>query len=212
MYDPGPDLPLSGIPGGTNVLLVGPALTDKRRLVWSLLDHGCRDGEAAVGVSTRERADRLQDRWPSLGRALADGRAGLVDAVSQQQGSVSADRDQVEYVGSPGNMTDIGIRTGGFFRSFAEAGARARVGLVSVSTLLMYADRRRVYRFLHVFTGKVSSHDWVGLYVMETSDQDAVDTFTPLFDALVQTREGEDGGPELRTRGDVEGPRSWTAF
>jgi hypothetical protein len=68
----------------------------------------------------------------------------------------------------------------------------------SLSTLLMYSDLQTVFRFLHVFTGRVQSVDGLGLFAIDDSahDEQTMNTLKQLFDGIVRTR--EDGPPEVR--------------
>ena len=209
-YDVSRVLPVEEVDPGTNLLVAGPPMTGKRTLAFDLLEGGCTDGEASVVVTTRESTDRLRNRYDCLEKGMEEGRTGIVDCVTRERGDSHVDSDTVRYVASPGDITDIGIRVGGLFQAVAEYGA-VRTGLVSASTLLMYADLRRVYRFLHVLTGKVQSHDWLGVTVVETSDVQALDALAPLFDGLVRTRETDDGW-QMRVVGLDRRPTDWVTY
>jgi hypothetical protein len=81
----------------------------------------------------------------------------------------------------------------------------------TVSTMLMYADVRRVFRFLHVYAGHVERLGWLGVGVLDTSNKNAFDRLAPLYDAMVQTRRS-DGGTEVRVVGLGRGRTDWTAY
>jgi KaiC/GvpD/RAD55 family RecA-like ATPase len=211
MYESVGTLPVDGLSPGTNLLVAGPPMTGKAGLATDLLEAGCEDGEQSVAVLTRDSARALRRRCDCLGSAIDSGRAGIVDCVSRQRGRAVRDTEWVSYVSSPSAITDVGIRLGHYFQAFHEAGGPTRVGLVSVSTLLMYTELRRVYRFLHVFTGKVSDLDWVSVAVMEMNDPEAVETLMPLFDGVVRTRESG-GRREARVLGLGGGPSEWTTY
>jgi hypothetical protein len=68
----------------------------------------------------------------------------------------------------------------------------------SLSTLLMYSDLQTVFRFLHVFTGRIQSVDGLGLFCIDSSahDDQTLNTLKQLFDGLIET--SEDGEPTLR--------------
>jgi len=61
-------------------------------------------------------------------------------------------------------MTGIGIKLSEYLQEFYETRGvtQNRVLLHSVSTLLMYSDLQTVFRFLHVFTGRIQSADALG--------------------------------------------------
>ncbi|MFB6219505.1 MAG: RAD55 family ATPase [Halobacteriaceae archaeon] len=203
-------LPVEEVAPGTNLLVVGPPMTGKAALATGLVEAGCRAGQSSVLVLNRDSARRMRARNDCLDGAVAEGRAGVVDCVSRERGLRTRQTEWLRYVSSPASVTDIGIRLGGFFEAFARREAPARVGLVSLSTMLMYVELRRVFRFLHVFTGKVKSLDWLSVAVMETGDGEALDALLPLFDGVVRTRE-QDGRRELRVVG-LDGATDWTPY
>ncbi|WP_336036906.1 RAD55 family ATPase [Halobacterium yunchengense] len=210
-YDVGEVLPVDGIPDGANLLVGGPSMTGKRRLALSLLDDGCERGEGAVVVGTHESTDRIRERAPNVSAQVDAGRAGVVDCVTRQRGNRVGDEELVKYVSSPGDVTDVGIRLGGLFQVLEERVDRARFGVSTVSTMLMYADPRRVYRLLHVFNGHVDRLDWMSLAVLDTSNREPFDTLAPLYDGMVQTRSGDDGR-ELRVVGLDSKPTAWVPY
>jgi KaiC/GvpD/RAD55 family RecA-like ATPase len=210
-YDVGDRFPVDEIPAGTNLLVAGPALTGKRRLALDLLADGCERGEGAAVVGTRDSVKSIRRNTPAIWEAVEDGRAGIVDCVSRQSGDTSDDTDLVKYVASPGDVTDVGIRLGGIFQRLERRCDRARFGVSTVSTMLMYADTRRVYRFLHVFTGHVERLGWLGVGVLDTSNKEAFDQLAPLYDGMVQTRNTDDG-TEYRMVGLGEGRTDWVAY
>ncbi len=204
-----PLFPPGAVDPGTAVLIAGPPMSRKRKLMLRLLGQAAEQ-QAAI-VTTKLDADRMAAEvgahWP-----LDEWAISYVDCVSRQRGG-GGDAESVEYLTSAADLTGIGIALSGFMQAaYHETTVdRAAVGLHSLSTLLMYADLRRVYQFLHVVTGRVSSSAFVGAFTLDTTGADeSRSRLEGLFDGLVELREGEDG-PELRTRGAVDGPRQWTA-
>jgi KaiC/GvpD/RAD55 family RecA-like ATPase len=202
MYDLRPHLDVE-IEPGTNLLLSGPPLTGKRTLALDVLADGVRSGEGAIVVTTKDSAQRvLQD----LGeRVDYDGRpVAVVDTVSRQQGVNDVrDGDVVKYTSSPVDMTGIGIKLSEFLQGFYgdQQLPRNRIMLHSLSTLLMYSDLQTVFRFLHVFTGRVQSVDGLGLFAIDDSAHDdrTMNTLKQLFDGIVRTH--EDAEPDVRLAG-----------
>jgi archaellum biogenesis ATPase FlaH len=101
-------------------------------------------------------------------------------------------------------MTGIGIKLSEFLQGFYQNQGieRNRVMLHSLSTLLMYADLQTVFRFLHVFTGRIQSVDALGVFAIDDSAHDAqtMNTLKQLFDGIVTTQ--EDGPASVRLAGD----------
>ena len=199
MYDLKPRLDANVDPG-TNILFTGPPLTGKRALCLDLLADGVDDGEGAIVVTTKDSATRVlndfESRTPYEGKPVA-----VVDCVTKQQGvgDVRED-DRIRYASSPVDMTGIGIQLSEVLQAFYQQRniERNRVMLHSLSTLLMYSDLQTVFRFLHVFTGRIQSVDGLGLFCIDESahDPQTLNTLKQLFDGIARTEEGAE--PQIR--------------
>jgi len=183
---------------GTNILLTGPPLSGKRSIMMDILAAGTDRDEGAIAVTTKDGADRvLRDygkRTPYERKPVA-----VVDCVTRQQGGEIVESDRIKYASSPVDMTGIGIKLSEFLQAFGDRGIeRNRVMVHSLSTLLMYADLQTVFRFLHVFTGRVQSVDGLGLFSIDSTahDDQAMNTVKQLFDGIITV--AEDGEPEIR--------------
>ncbi len=199
MYDLAPHLDADVEPG-TNLLLSGPPMTGKRRLAMDLLADGTTAGDGTIIVTTKDGADRvLRDyakRVPYEGKPVA-----VVDCVTRQQGVGDVrDDDRIKYTSSPVDMTGIGIKLSEFLQAFyRDRGIeRNRIMVHSLSTLLMYSDLQTVFRFLHVFTGRVQSVDGLGLFCIDSTahDDQTMNTLKQLFDGIITF--SEDGEPDVR--------------
>jgi len=202
MYDLGPGLDVEVDPG-TNILLSGPPLTGKRGLALDVLAEGTRAGEGAIIVTTKDNADRVLEDYGK--RIDVDGKpVAVVDCVTRQQGvSDVRDDDRIKYASSPVDMTGIGIKLSELLQMFYQDRniERNRVMLHSLSTLLMYSDLQTVFRFLHVFTGRIQSVNGLGLFAIDSTAHDdrTMNTLKQLFDGIVTVSEDED--PEIRLAG-----------
>ncbi|ELZ51418.1 recombinase RecA [Halorubrum sp. E3] len=183
---------------GTNILLTGPPLSGKRSIMMDILAAGTDRDEGAIVVTTKDGADRVlrdyEKRTPYEGKPVA-----VVDCVTRQQGGETRESDRIKYASSPVDMTGIGIKLSEFLQAFGDRGIeRNRVMAHSLSTLLMYSDLQTVFRFLHVFTGRVQSVDGLGLYSIDSTahDDQAMNTLKQLFDGIVTVP--EDGEPDIR--------------
>ena len=185
---------------GSNVLITGPPLSGKRGLALDVLAEGTRNGEGAIMVTTKDSGDRLLSQFEE--REQYDGRpVAVVDTVTRQQGVGDVhDSDRIKYTSSPVDMTGIGIKLSSFLEAFySDRGIRKnRVMVHSLSTLLMYSDLQTVFRFLHVFTGRIQSVDGLGLYCIDSTahDDQTMNTLKQLFDGIIET--SEDGEPSVR--------------
>ena len=199
MYDLSPALDAEVQPG-TNVLLSGPPLTGKRALGFDILASGLDRGEGAVVVSTKDNADRVIKQFDARLDDTPDNFA-VIDCVTKQQGiSDLKDDDLVKYASSPVDMTGIGIKFSEVLEEFYQTRgvSQNRVMLHSLSTLLMYSDLQTVFRFLHVFTGRIQSIDGLGLFSIDSTahDDQTMNTLKQLFDGIITTH--EEGEPTVR--------------
>ncbi|MEZ3115948.1 RAD55 family ATPase [Halobaculum sp. MBLA0147] len=198
---------------GTSVLVAGPAMTGKRRLAFQLL--GGSASRTGCLVTTKARAQRVRSWVEAVVGDTSDWDLSVVDCVAQSTSFGERETEpDVAYVSSPADLTGIGIELTRLFSGWhADAVRDPRLAVHSLSTLLMYASLKQVYRFLYVVTGRLRVVDGVGAYTLDTNtgSSEVLDTLTQVFDALVEVRdEGE--RPEVRVRGADFGPQAWTPF
>lgn len=208
------DTPLdpTALASGTSVIVAGPAMSGKRRLLFDLL--GGSPDDAGILITTKQDAETFHEGFLDTRPNPASWDLRIVDCVSKRRGVRDVrDSETVQYVTSTGDLTGIGITASGFMREFYHEEVDTRIGLHSLSTLLMYADLRPVYQFVHVLVGRVESSGFRGIFSMDTTggDTEALETLSQVFDAMVEVRNTEDGR-ELRVRGGDFGPDTWTAF
>lgn len=200
MYDLSPAFDVE-VDAGTNLMVSGPPLTGKRSLSMDVLASGTEQGDGAIIVTTKDNAERVlsdyADRIDYEGEPVA-----VVDCVTNQQGVTDVrDDERIKYASSPVDMTGIGIKISEFLQLFyQEQGIEQnRVMVHSLSTLLMYSDPQTVFRFLHVFTGRIQSVGGLGLFSIDATahDEQTMNTIKQLFDGVVTTREDDDPSIQL---------------
>lgn len=200
-------LPLSPVDPGTNVLVAGPSLSGARRLLLEMLADG-GDDEGVLLVSADLSGHEAVRAFEETGSAFDTGRMCVIDC--SQQGSETD--GTIRQVGSPSDLTGIGIEFSSLYESLrGRDRPLIRVGLYSVSTLLVYADDfRAVYRFLHTITSRIRTADGLGVAAIdpEATDDEALGTVTQAFDARIDVRNGDDG-PEIKVRGLPDQPNGW---
>ena len=207
-------LDASAVAPGTNVLVVGPPMTGKRRLLFDLV--GGSDSHTGAFVTTKKPADKMAAWFAASRPDDEEWDLSFVDATGSGdriRPSRVDDLADLRVVSSPGDLTGVGIELSGILRRWHHADAAdPRVGLHSLSTHLMYADVRRVYQFLHVVTTRIATVDGVGVFTLDvTGGTEADDTLRQVFDARVEVRDRPEG-PQFRVRGAAFGPRDWTEF
>lgn len=187
---------------GTNLLVAGPPMTGKDRLARELLSAGFGADDAAVVVTTTRGAADVVERLTRRVDA-GPGRVRGVDCMSVHPGP--DERAAVTGVASPRDLTGIGMRVDRHLERIDDGGLRPRLGLLSVSTLLLYADVRPVFRFLHVLTNRVREVGGLGVFLLDTDTQDSrvESVLTTLFDGRVPAT-GADAGGESNGEGEGE--------
>ncbi|WP_256299524.1 RAD55 family ATPase [Haloarchaeobius salinus] len=206
MYDLADVLPDAELDPGTNLLIAGPPLTGKRRIALDILASGSTQGEGSIVVTTKDSAEKIIEEYADRVDDIDAVDVGVVDCVTKQRGVGNVKDDaRIKYASSPVDMTGIGIKLSEFLEEFYEVRGhrKNRIMLHSVSTLLMYSDLQTVFRFLHVFTGRVQSADALGVYVIDSTahDDQTMNTLKQLFDAVIEVEEDDGGEPTLHTAG-----------
>ncbi len=201
-------LPVEGLDPGT-YFLTGPPLVGKYDLLCDLLAAGLERGENGLFVSTDRGASALVDDFERrVGERPPN--FAVVDCISESSGGRKEDGDSVAYVSSPGDLTGIGMYASRQLSWLLDDGGdRTRVGLESISTLLMYAEFETVFRFLHVLSNRLELVDALGLFALNTRTHgdDVVDPLVRIADGVVELREAQDRN-EVRLRGEV-GETDW---
>lgn len=203
-----------GIDAGTNLLVMGPSMSGKDSFAYSVLSAGIEAGDGTIYVTTKYSGKEVMEDFEGAG--IDTERFGVVDCVSQNQGITEAEEGgNIKLTSSPNDMTGIGIKVSELLEEFLENKGieQNRICLNSVSTLLMYSNLQTVFRFLHVFTGRIRSADALGIFLIDSEmhDQQEYSTLKQLFDGVVETRAG-DGGNEARVTGLRSGNSDWVGL
>lgn len=205
---------LTAVPGGTNLLVAGPSMLGTDRIAMDILARGVRLGEHAVIVTPDRPADRVLSQYEELARP--DGPVlQIVDCSAASDSGWAGDGERVKDVSSPGNLTDIGVgltKATGAIGDGAAAGVR--ISLLSLSTFLQYTDFDRVFKFVHVLTGRFAAAGYLCVATIDTAAQDdrTLNKIKAQFDGVVQLREAQDGTREARALGFPEVTTAWESF
>ncbi|KAF5411247.1 MAG: hypothetical protein C5S47_04535 [Candidatus Methanogasteraceae archaeon] len=200
------------IRGGTNIMMIGPPMSGKEDLINIIAYRGLVDRDAAVIVSTREPGNNVLEWFERRNLNIAMDRIGIVDCVTRTLGFAAPDTENIKMASSPVDLTGIGVKISQFFEHFwMEMQLReTRLCINSLSTILMYSNLQTVFRFLHVFTGRIKAANALGVYVIEEGMHDAqtIVTLKQLFDGMIEIREGDDGY-QIRVVGLTPKPTPW---
>lgn len=181
---------------GTSLLVTGETHRAHDITIDLLADRP--PGEGAVLISTNGTADQVVQAFDERGTDLAN--LGVVDCAGDESHTAPDSPARMSHVASPGDLTGISLEFAKLVQGMGGEIDGLRVGFSSVSTVLMYADVETTFRFLHVFTSRISSGGWLGVFTIDQGMHDAevVSTIRAVFDA--EARVGEDG-IDLQGRG-----------
>lgn len=206
---------IGDIEDGTNIMMIGPPMSGKDEIINSIAYHGLIDKNAAVIVSTREPGNNVLEWFERHNLSVPMDRIGIVDCVTRTLGFGAPDTENVKMASSPVDLTGIGVKISQFFEHFwMEMQLReTRLCINSLSTILMYSNLQTVFRFLHVFTGRIKAANALGIYVIEEGmhDEKTIVTLKQLFDGMIEIREGE-SGYQIRVVGLTPKPTPWFGY
>lgn len=184
----------------SNVMLLAPSLGGHGNDVClDLLTRSAPDRTNVLGITYTESPGEFVSRW-SDGVGDPPARGGIV-TVGEADASVGSENWTVRGVENPGDLTGIGIELSELLSSMATAAGDDEAVAVcfnNLTSLLQYADLQRVFRFLHVVTGRVKTIGGVGHYHIDPDahDKQTMATLKGLFDAVIEV--GEDGTLDIQ--------------
>lgn len=156
-----------------------------------LLSGDRPERQRVLSLSYTRRPTRLVDHWQAAHDSLPASMA-LVCPTAHAEGDVP---DGVHTTQVPASdLTGASIAISRYLDRWDGDGEPIGVCLNSLTALLQYADRDRVFRFLHTITSRCLA---VGAHVHAhldpaTQDEQTVATVATLFDTVVR-REDEEG-------------------
>lgn len=199
------NLPLSSVDAGTNLLLAGPTLEGARELLLRLLLG--EDGVVIITADTSAR--KVLSAFERVGGRLDRERVRVVSTQEREDDL----GDCVASVGSPGDLTGIGIEYSGQYEQvYARGYDTVRTGIYTLTPLLVYSeDVRPVFRFVNTVTSRIRTADGLGVCAIDPAahEDQVLGSIAQSFDARVHVREGDDG-IELRVQGLADQPAEWT--
>lgn len=202
-----PDLPLASVGAGTNLLLTGPTLEGARELLLRLLLGD--DGVLIITADTSAR--KVLAAFEDVGGRIDRERVRVVSCTQERDDELG---DFVSSVGSPGDLTGIGIEYSGQYEQvYARGFDTVRTGIYTLTPLLVYSDDvRPVFRFINTVTSRIRTAEGLGVCAIDPSahEEQVVTSIAQPFDGRIDVRE-RDGTVELRVQGLPDQPDEWTA-
>jgi len=184
---------------GDNVLVCCPSFTgaEPRACLDLLTPDGSTDVHALSVLFTQSPGDHV-DAWQRIAGAYPTRmRIVAVDADARSdRAAEAADADAeraVERVGSPHNLTRLGIRVADCLDEWAGATETVVVCFQSLTTLLQYVDVESAVAFLDVVAERCAATDAVAHYHLDPQahDDETIDRLRELFGTTLIFDDGE---------------------
>ncbi len=206
---------VGGIKKGSNIMFIGPPMSGKKTILNHIMYYGAAKNEnAIITVTTRESATRILEWFKENQLALPMTRIGIVDCITKTLGGDAVDSENIKIASSPIDLTGIGIKISQFFEKFfMRKNTRIQLHINSLSTILMYSNIQTVFRFLHIFTGRIKAAGALGIYVIESGmhDAQAVTALMQLFDGMIEIKSENDRN-FIRIAGFNSKPTPWFEY
>ncbi len=207
---------IGGIKKGSNIMLIGPPMSGKEAILNHIVYHGAaKNDNAVITVTTRESAAHILDWFRDNKLTLPMSRIGIVDCVTKTLGGAAVESENIKIASSPVDLTGIGVKISQFFEEFymKKNTRKIQLHINSLSTILMYSNIQTVFRFLHVFTGRIKAAGALGIYVIESGmhDEQAIATLKQLFDGMIEIKSENDKNL-IRVIGISPKPTPWFEY
>ncbi len=191
------DNAIEGIRKGSNIMLIGPPMSGKEVILNHIMYQGAaRNDNAVITVTTNRSATQILEWFKENKLVLPLSRIGIIDCVTKSLGGAVVENENIKIAGSPVDLTGIGVRIGQFFDDFfmKKNIREVQLHINSLSTILMYSNIQTVFRFIHVFTGRIKAMGALGIFVIESKihDERVITTLKQLFDCMIEIKSEND--------------------
>jgi KaiC/GvpD/RAD55 family RecA-like ATPase len=210
------DNAIDGIRKGSNIMLIGPPMSQKEVILYNIMYHGAaRNENAVVTVTTHESGTQILDWFIKNKLVIPLSSIRIIDCITRSLGGTAVENENIKIASSPVDLTGIGIRISQFFEDFLMKKniQKTQLHINSLSTILMYSNIHTVFRFIHVFTGRIKAAGALGIFVMESGmhDEQAITTLKQLFDGVMEIKSENDMN-HIRMVGLSPKPTPWFEY
>lgn len=198
-------VPIDSVAPGTNLLVSGPSARGARELALRLVVPPMLSEDGLLLLSTDVPGRALLERCDEVG-AVDRERLGIVEAAGTGADEHSRFATAGEPIEDPGELNRIAMELSQLYESVVRGGADGvRIGVFSLSSMLVDAPQREVSRFVHMLSGRVIATDDLGVFLVDSTatDDRVVDAFAGFCDGRLEVRAGDGGGDAFEAR--VEG-------
>jgi KaiC/GvpD/RAD55 family RecA-like ATPase len=210
------DNAIKGIRKGSNIMLIGPPMSRKEYVLYYIMYYGStKNDNAVITVTTRESADQILGWFKENKLALPLSRIGIVDCISKTTEGSETETEYIKMAINPMDLTGIGVKISQFFEHFSMEKniQKTQLHINSLSIILMYSNIQTVFKFMHVFTGRVKASGALGVYVIESGihDEQTIVILKQLFDGIIEIKSENDKNI-IRVVGLSSRPTPWFEY
>jgi KaiC/GvpD/RAD55 family RecA-like ATPase len=210
------DTAIGGIRKGTNIMLIGPPMSQKEVILHYIICHGiAMNDNAVIAVSTREPATDIMEWFKENLLELPLSRIGIIDCITKSVGRDAFETENIKFASSPQDLMGIGVRISQFFEYFLmkKKIPKIQLHINSLSAILMYSNIQTVFRFMHIFTGRIKAAGGLGIFVVDSGmhDDPTITTLKQLFDGIIEIKLENDKN-YIRTVGLSSKPTPWLEY
>jgi len=209
------DNAIDGIRKGSNIMLIGPPMSQKKVILYNIMFHGVINENAVITVTTHESATNILEWFKENKMDLPLSRIGIIDCITKSVGRDSIETDYVKNANSPVDLTGIGIRISEFFDDLLikKNIQKIQLHINSLSAILMYSNIQTVFRFMHVFTIRIKANGALGIFVLDSGmhDDHTIATLKQLFDGIIEIKSENDRN-YIRIVGLSSKPTPWFEY
>ncbi|VVB93208.1 KaiC [uncultured archaeon] len=188
---------IGGIKKGSNLMLIGPPMSGKELILYNIMYHGASKNEnAVILVNNREPAKYVLEWFEENKLELPLSRIGIVDCVTRTHNGGQVESETIKIASGPIDLSCIGVKISQFFDNFfmKKNIREIQLHINSLSTMLMYSNIQTVFRFTHVFAGRIKAAGALGIYMVESgmTDEQTIAAFKQLFNGMIEIKSEND--------------------
>jgi KaiC/GvpD/RAD55 family RecA-like ATPase len=207
---------IGGIRNGSNLMLIGPPMSQKEIILYNIMYHSAVINEnAVITVTTHESATQILEWFKENKMVLPLSRIGIIDCITKSIGRTAFETENIKFASNPMDLTGIGVRISQFIEFFLlkKKIPKIQLHINSLSAILMYSNIQTVFRFMHIFTGRIKAAGALGIFVVDSGmhEDHIIMTLKQLFDGIIEIKEENDKN-YIRTIGLSSKPTPWLEY
>jgi KaiC/GvpD/RAD55 family RecA-like ATPase len=142
------------------------------------------ENEVGVYLTTDSTPQAVLEKLKEFNPKLDDKKIVFIDCYSWTLGQKEGDD---YFVPGPFALNELGVVLGKVVKNISKKGMCIKFVLDSLSTLLLYADQQKLYKFLQIVSAKLKAANFYALYVVEEGmhNSETITTLEHLTDSTV---------------------------